>query len=852
MRLGSAEKFPFIEPPEQKYINDGYRLLQEICAVDSKRKINRLGGMLARFPVDPRLAKMLVVAKDEGCIEEILTIVSALSVQDPRERPLNKQQAADELHAEFHDTSSDFLSWLNLWEFLEIQTKLLSGNKFRKMCKQRFLSWLRIREWRDVRNQLVLILKEQGFALKNNPGQYENIHRALLSGLLSNVCIKSEHNEYLGTRNRRVHIFPGSALFKSKHKWIVSAEINETSRLFARSVAMIKPEWVESMASHLLKYSYFGESWQAKSGQVGAYRKSTLYGLQINPKKRVNFGAINPTLSREIFIRQALVEGNYKTNAGFYHHNLALVDEVRGLEDKSRRRDIMVDSQELYYFYNELIPEEIYSRPQFEKWRETYEISTPRGLYFSREMLFTAHDTKEISLIDYPDTIEFSGIALPLSYKFEPGATDDGVTLSIPAAVVNRVSINRCDWLVPGMLEEKLIALLKGLPKSFRKNFVPVPDYANDCFYRMEPGDKSLFKEFSFQLNRINSVDVPISEWSKVVLSEHLLMNFRLLDADGNILDEGRDLRNLQERFASHVEQGLSQNNNSEFERDDICDWNFGDLPKSIEIINAGVVLKGYPTLSHEGSNIALRLFANENKAHEQMHFGLRALYQRVLSSEVKYMRRQLSGINSLCLRFASFGSCEELKDDIMNASIDRAFILDREYPETREQFYTVLECERGKLFSIATELCEDLDVIFENYRLVSKRLDRSNSLSWIEPAQDISEQMTCLVYNGFASQTPNKWMKRIPIYLKAISRRLDAIDQSPDRDRKWRSEFLPVWETYKSMPEHREHIENYEKKRIEIRWLIEELKVSLFAQSVGTIEKVSIKRLETHIKALS
>ena len=852
MRIGHVEDFPFVEPPEARFINDGYRLLHELGAVEGKRKLTKLGRALARLPIDPRFARMLFAAKDEGAVEEVLTIVSALSVQDPRERPHEHQQAADELHAEFNDVQSDFSAILNLWQFLEVQQERLSNSQFRKMCQQRFLSWLRIREWRDVRRQLAEMLRGQKFTLGNPCSDYDRIHRALLTGLLGNIAVKNEKNEYLGTRSRKVHIFPGSGLFKSGPKWMMAAEMSETTRLYARTVAMIKPEWVESAAQHLLNYSYYGPNWHKKRGQVGAYQKSSLYGLEINPKKRVNYGPINPVESREIFLREGLVEGEVITKGGFLKHNLALVDEIRTLEEKSRRRDILVDPETLYRFYDAVVPEGIYSAPQFEAWRKEYEESYPRGLYFSREQLLQRDDADSLSKADFPDSIEFAGIVLPLSYHFDPNADDDGVTLSVPVTLINRVQKERCEWLVPGLIEEKLTALIKSLPKALRRNFVPAPDVARDCAGRMHFGEKSLLGEFAWQLRRIGGVDVPMDAWQLEALPAHLTMNYRLLDNDGRVIEQGRDLDLLQARFADRVEESLSQSSRNPFERDAITQWNFGDLPESVDIENAGVTMQGFPALqAMDDGSISLRLFASKEAAEEAMHFGLRALLKKVLADEVKYLRRKLPGIQQLCLRFAPFGSCEELTEDIINASIDQSFINGKVLPRTHDDFASRVRDGKPALVSTANGICETLADVFERYRKVSKRMSGAVALTWIEPAQDIQEQIAALIFKGFVSETPARWLARFPAYFEAIDKRLDAIDQAPDKDRRRRAEFLPLWKKFADMPVAREHVSDYAHQLEEARWLIEELRVSLFAQSVGTPEKVSVKRLENRLDDL-
>jgi len=526
-RLGRVEDFPFVQSPDTRLINDGYRLLQELGAVDAKNKLTKLGRQIARFPTDPKFARMLLAAKEENCLAEMMTIVSALSVPDPRERPMDKQKAADELHAEFNHEKSDFMSLVNLWEFSRVQSERLSSNQFRKMCKQRFLAYMRIREWRDIRSQLQQTLKTINAKANTTEAPYDNIHRALLTGLLGNIAIKDDRNEYLSTRNRRVMIFPGSGLFGKAPKWIISAEVSETTKLYARTVAGINPEWIESIAEHLLKHSYSGASWQRKRAQVGALQKSTLYGLTVIEKKRVNFGPIDPTESRKIFIREALVGGNYNTNAAFYSHNLKLIDEVLSLEDKSRRRDILVDPEELYSFYDQIVPDGIYSGPLFEKWRVEYEQANARGLFLSKEYLLR-EDDPGVDKNEFPDQMEFSDLVLPLKYNFKPGAHDDGVTLMVPVTLLNRLNAAQCEWLVPGMLEEKVVALIKSLPKQLRRNFVPAPDYASNAIEVLDRNDKkSLVNSLSEVLQRMSGVVLKEDDWQAEQFPAHLLMRYR-------------------------------------------------------------------------------------------------------------------------------------------------------------------------------------------------------------------------------------------------------------------------------------------------------------------------------------
>ncbi len=850
MKLGKIDDFPFVEAPESKFINDGYRTLQELAALDEKRQLTPLGKRLARLPIDPRLGRMLLASADEGCVSEVLTIVSALSIQDPRERPFDKRQAADEQHAEFNTETSDFAAWLNLWNFVQVQKGNLSNSQFRKMCKQRFLSALRIIEWMDVRKQLERLCKELDLKQSSSEASLDNVHRALLSGLLANVAIKTDKKGYLGTRNRHLNVFPGSGLFKKGPKWIMAAEIAETSKLYARQVAGIQPDWIEAQAEHLLQYSYRDAHWQRKKGTVGAWAQSTLYGLIINPKKGVNYARINPQESRQIFIRDALVAGELVTRGEFHRYNQSLLDEVTTLEEKSRRRDIVVDPEELVRFYDAIVPDTICTASDFEKWRKTYETDHPRGLYFAREQLLT-DDAVEVSNKDYPDQIEMSGMVLPLKYHFAPGQDDDGVTLICPVEVLNRVSSARCEWLVPGMIEEKITLLIKALPKSLRRNFVPAPDYASAASAAMNAEEGSLLGGLSRQLHRMTGVKVTQEDWDSGNLPQHLKMRFVVVGNNGQELRSGRDLQALQDAYVGEVEETLLRFSDNSIERDNVSDWNFGDLPNSVDIEKSGMTLQGFPALLEQEKGVGIKLFATEHAARTSMPVGLRALYREVLKDEVRYLHRKLPGIDVLALRFTPFGSKQLLIGDIVNAAIDEVFIDKEHLPRSRDAFIEQLNVGKPKLVSVAGQFCDTLGRVFEQHRQVAKRLEKSMSLSWIEPAGDIKDQIAALMYPGFVTATGLSRMNRLPVYFQAMDKRLDAIDRSPDKDRRRRAELLPVWESFKELPLNRDDDPDYVEARKAVRWSFEELRISLFAQDLGTAEKVSVSRLENRVEEL-
>jgi len=850
MRLGDIDSFPFVESPDPKFINDGYRTLQELAAIDGNRKLTKLGRRLARLPLDPRLGRMLLAAADEGCVSEMLIIVSALSVQDPRERPFDKRSSADEMHAEFNHEKSDFMAWLALWSFVTVQKERLSNSQFRKMCRQRFISALRVLEWIDVRVQLQRLCRDLKLVENSTEAPYENIHRALLTGLLANVAVKTDKHDYLGTRNRHLAVFPGSGLFKKGPKWIMSAEIAETSKLYARQVAAIESEWVERLATHLLSRSYRDAHWQKKTGTVGAYEQSTLYGLIINPKKRINYSPINPAESRQIFIRQALVEGGLKSSGNFYRHNLDLLEEVTTLEEKTRRRDIVVDHEEMFRFYEAIIPDDVCTSASFEQFRKNYERDAPRGLYFSKSQLLT-DDSIEINAHDFPDQLEMGSMVLPLRYHFAPGEEDDGVTMIVPVEVVNRVSVPRCEWLVPGLIEEKITLLIKALPKNLRRNFVPAPDYARKALKNLVFGEGTLAVELASQLRALTGVEVPPGEWEMDNLPIHLNMRFQLIDAGGKTLRTGRDLEHLQSEFIDQVEQTLLQHSDTSIERDQITDWNFGDLPEVVDIEKSGITMQGYPALHAVQGSVSIKLFASVAAANESMPAGLRLLFRHVLRDEIKYLQRRLPGIDVLTLRFAPFGNKQVLIDDIIDAALDHVFIKDEPWPRTREAFQHRLESNRKQLVGIANEICEATATVFEQHRLVAKRIEGSVPLSWVEAIGDIKDQIAQLIFPGFVTAIGLSRMKRVSVYFQAMGRRLDAIDQSPDKDRRARAELLPVWEQFKALPVVRDDMAEYAQIHTDLRWAFEELRISLFAQELGTKEKVSVARLESRLAKL-
>lgn len=857
LKLGAAQDFPFIDPLPAKMINDGLRLLEELGALDQSQHLTDLGQQLARLPLDPRIGRMILAGQQFHCLREVLVIASALSIQDPRERPLEAQQAADTAHARFQDERSDFLSFLKLWEDFHEQRKHLSQNKLRAYCREHFLSYLRLREWHEIHQQLQMWVSDIGFRSNQVAAGYAEIHRALLTGLLGNIAFKADKDHYLGARNIKLQIFPGSALFKKRPKWIMAAELVETSRLYARCVAKIEPEWIESLAPHLVKRHYFEPHWEKRPAQVVAYERVTLYGLTPIPKRPAHYGPLNPEEAREIFIRQALVSGDYETRAPFYQHNHALFQEVEELEHKSRRRDVLVDEEILYQFYEERIPAGIYNGARFERWRQQAERDNPRLLFLSREDLMR-HSAEAVTATRFPEQLMVKGLPLALSYHFEPGYPLDGVTLTVPLPVLSQLEVGHFQWLIPGLLTEKIICLIKALPKSLRRNFVPAPDFAKACVQALDPKQGSLLDRLAHQLQTMTGVTLPATAWQDVDLPPHLQMNFRLVDEAGKELAMSRDLLALQQEWAHKAQRSFRSWDEGGLSREGITQWDFGDLPEQIELERHELTLKGYPALQDKGTSVSLVVMDSLEAAQKVTRLGLRRLFMLALSQQVKYLRKNLPGIQEMSLRYTRIPttpgekevpsprpSGENLTNELIQGIIDRAFILDRPLIHSAEAFAARKEEGCSDLMITANTFCHLVREILKEYHDVTKQLSGNLPLAWLHSIGAIREQLTHLVYHGFITQTPPEWLVHLPRYLKAIRLRLAKLQENPGRDKQRQAEIDPLWEACRQRPEA-QHQGGENNSALETyRWMLEEYRVSLFAQELGTAQPVSAKRLQ-------
>ena len=844
--LGDPRHFPFVDPPDPRLIRDGYRLLEELHAVDARGRITAQGRQLAQLPVDPRFAAMIVAGGERGVLTEAMTVAAFLALQDPRERPAEHAQAADQAHREFRVEGSDFLGMLKLWDDWHRTREELGSSALKRWCRDRFLSFLRMREWQELRAQLATLARGQGLHRNELPADPENLHKALLAGLVSHVGRKTERGDYLGTRNRRFQIHPGSGQAKRRPEWIMSAEIAETTRVYAREVAGIKPEWILEVAPHLLKHDIHEPHFQARDGRVGAWDRITLYGLVVAPRAPVNFARHDPQEARRLFIQHGLVEGRLRSRSRGLAANLATVAEIAELEARGRRRDLLAEEDRLRAFYDERLPEQVVDGPGFEAWCRKAEKADPDLLRIDRAALLR-EPRAALPEGAYPDALAVQGIRLPLSYRFEPGQEDDGVTVTVPIAALNGLPDWLGDWLVPGLLEERVIGLLRSLPKGLRRHFVPAPDFARAALERMPEREGPLLPALTNALETITGTRVPPEAWRPESLEPHLIMRFRVLDPDGTEIVTGRDLPRLKERLEASAGAHFDQTRPDDIARDGITRWDFGSLPEFVEFDHQGAQLRAYPALADAGDSVSLRLEADADSARRLQRAGLRRLFLLGAHRIVRDLRRQLPDIEHACLHYAALGTCEALRDQILAAAAERVFLHETPWPRDADAFAARLEAGRPRLTPTAMELAQLAARILASWHQLRRQLDGDLPLSWIEAARDIRDQLAHLVPEDFLLRTPPDVLPELPRYLQAITRRLQRLERTPDKDRRLRVDIEPMWDEAKRLLAA--HPEDPEVLRF--RYRVEELRVSAFAQELGTRDKVSIQRLSRDLDEL-
>ncbi|MFE8154388.1 ATP-dependent RNA helicase HrpA [Brenneria goodwinii] len=846
--LGDIAAFPFVEAPDKRNIQDGVRLLEELSAIQLAENghyhLTPLGRQLAQLPIDPRLARMVLEARRTGCVREVMVITAALSIQDPRERPLDKKQASDEKHRRFADKESDFMAFVNLWDYLREQQKALSSSQFRRLCRSDYLNYLRVREWQDVYTQLRQVVKEQGLPINSEPADYRSIHCALLTGLLSHVGQKDiDKQEFSGARNTRFAIFPGSGLFKKPPKWTMVAELVETSRLWGRIAARIDPEWIEPLAQHLIKRSYSDPHWEKAQGVVMAQEKVTLFGLPIVAARKVNYSQIDPVLARELFIRHALVEGDWQTRHAFFRANLKLLAEVEELENKSRRRDILVDDETLFAFYDRRLPHDIISARHFDKWWKDASRQDADLLNFEKSMLIK-DGADNVSALDYPNFWHQGSLKLRLTYQFEPGTDADGVTAHIPLPILNQVRDEGFEWQIPGVRRDLVIALIKSLPKPMRRNFVPAPNYADAFLARTTPLEKGLLDALERELRLMTGVSVPREEWHWEQVPEHLKMTFRVIDEKNRALREGKDLNALKEQLKDKVQQTLSAVVDDGLEQRDLHVWSFGSLPERYEQKRGGYSVKAYPALVDEKDSVAIRLFDTPHQQQQMMRQGLRRLLLLNIPSPIKYLHEKLPNKAKLGLYFNPYGKVLDLIDDCISCAVDK-LIGEFGGPVWQEaEFQRLHEKVRAELNDTVVDIAKQVEQILTAVFAINKRLKGRVDMAMALALSDIKNQLGGLVFRGFV--TANGWQRLPDVlrYLQAIDRRLEklAIDVHRDRAQMLKVEQVQqAWRQWlNKLPAERRDDDDVKA----VRWMIEELRVSYFAQQLGTPFPISDKRI--------
>ncbi|AWU99750.1 ATP-dependent RNA helicase HrpA [Burkholderia sp. JP2-270] len=899
LHLTAIESFPFLEPPPGRAIADGYQLLNELGAVDDDNALTPLGRELARLPLDPRVGRMILAARDQQSLREVLIIASALSVQDPRDRPIEAQEQADQAHRRFADERSEFLQWLKIWAwFEEAVAHKKSNRQLVDACRQNFLSHLRLREWRDVHSQLLTVVREHGWRLNEVEATYEQVHLALLTGLLGNLGLKADDDpHYLGARGIKFYLWPGSVLAKKAGRWVMAAELVETSRLYARCLAKIEPEWVEKIGAHLLKKSLSEPHWEKRPAQVSAYERATLYGLPIYHRRRVAFGKQDPARARELFIRGALVEGEFDTKLAFFAHNRKLLADIEQLEHKSRRQDVLVDDELIYAFYDQTIPEGIHTGVAFERWYrdEVKQGGQPedklRLLYLSRDDLMR-HEAAGVTTELFPKRATMAGVEMALTYHFEPGTPRDGVTLAVPLYALNQVDARRCEWLVPGMLKEKVQLLLKSLPQKLRRHCVPLPEYAAGFVERMGRerfGAGGLVEALIADVRGETQVAMKTADFKLETLPAHLFMNFKVIDEHGRQLAMGRNLAQLRQELGAQAQQqfqkiaaastistggeadagpaagqaaapaaaagaagrgakagkGAAPQTAAPAEAgatalyENLTTWNFGKLPELLEIRRRGQTLYGYPALVDRGTHCDVEVFDSPEEAARVHRAGLRRLFALQLKEPIKFLEKNLPGLREMAMQYMSLGTQDELRDQLIDTALDRACLQDP-LPDDDASFHARRDEGRSRLNLLAQEIARLVGQILAEYAGLVKKLAQAKPFA--QAHADLQQQLAALVGKRFVIDTPYVQLAHFPRYLKGIALRIDKLKADPARDAKQSADLLPLAQQYQRAVSQRGGVAD--PRLAEFRWLLEELRISLFAQELRTPMPVSVKRL--------
>ena len=878
LRLGVVEDFPFLEAPAGRAIADGYQLLNELGAVDDAHELTPLGQELSRLPLDPRVGRMLLEARERGALDEALVIASALSVQDVRDRPMEAQQQADAAHQKFDDEKSEFTGYLKLWNWIHdarggVGAHKLSNRQYEQLLRQNFINIRRVREWKDIHSQLLTVVQEHRWSINTKPATYEQIHMSLLAGLLGNVGQKLEgeaaaSGEYLGARGIKFFRHPGAHLSKKPGRWLVAAELVETTRLFGRGIAGIEPQWLEQVGGHLLKKQLLDPHWEKKAAEVVALERATLYGLVVYSGRKVNYGLVDPQAAREVFIREALVAGEWDAALPFLAANRKLVRQVEELEHKARRQDVLVDDEVIFAFYNHHLPHDVCSGYSCERWYRYASKSQPDVLKITQEELMR-HQAAGITHQTFPPTVRLGGVDCAATYLHEPGHSHDGVMVTVPLFVLNQVQDEACEWLVPGMLQDKVLALLKSLPQRPRSRFVPLPDSAARLTEILEFGQGGLLDALLKHVRDVTSLDIKRHDFKLDMLSPHLFMNFRVVDEHGRQLGQGRNLGALKAELGTQARgafQALaalkiaavvphtsveSTTKVSNAEAPTLQDagqtfttWSFGDLPELMEIRKSGQTLVGFPALVDRGAAVALEVFDEPDLALAQHRLGLRRLFALQLKDALKYLEKNIPDLQKMAVAYMQLdGTQEELRQHLIDVALDRAFLLEP-LPQNASAFEQRLDEGRARLTLIAQEVARLAALVLTEYATAARKIKDTKPTSLAaDAAADCLQQLGRLMGKRFLATTPWTQLQHMVRYLKAVTLRLDKHRSDPARDAARLQELKPYEQRYWRLVAERKGVQDARLQ--EYRWLLEELRVSFFAQELRTPQPVSLKRLD-------
>jgi ATP-dependent helicase HrpA len=848
LQLGDIEDFPFLDPPEKRSIRDGVALLQELGAFDANGAITDLGRRLARLPLDPRVGRMILQADAEGCVREVLVLAAALSIPDPRERPTDREEAARQKHARFADERSDFISYLNLWRYLREQRKERSGNAFRRMCREEFLHYLRIREWQDLNGQLRSIARDIGIHESDGDANAASIHAALTAGLLSHIGLREgDAREFTGARSAKFVLAPGSVLAKRPPRWVVVAELVETSRLFGRTAARIEPEVLERVGAHLVQRSYSEPHWDTQRGAVMAYERVTLYGLPVVPRRRINYAQIEPELARELFIRHALVEGDWQTRHHFFRDNARLREELEEIEERARRRDLIVGDDEIYAFYDARIPTDVVSAQHFDAWWKKQRHRTADLLTFTRDDLLRTEE----AAAEQPDTWRAGDLSLPVTYRFEPGADDDGITVHVPVEVLARLGDDDFAWHVPALREELVTALIRSLPKDLRRNFVPAPDTARAVLDTLEPGAEPLLQSLQRALRQRTGVLVPIDAFDLGKLPSHLRVTFAVQSADGTEVARGKDLVALQQQLAAPARQAVAEVVADGLERSGLRGWSddIDDLPRTVERVSGGHTVRGYPAFVDAGGAVDIRVFATTSEQDAAMRPGIRRLLRLSVASPVKTIERQLNPRTRLVLGANPDGSLAALLDDCADAAVA---VLAVAPVWSQSEFTALRQRVADALPSTTIDIVGRVEKVLAAAHEVEVALPAAPPPAQAESIADIRAQLDRLLPPGFVTSTGASRLGDLTRYLNAVARRLERLSQGVNADRDRMATIHAVQAAYDELRQALSPPRATGDDVRDIGWMIEELRVSLWAQQLGTARPVSEQRVYRAIDAVT